>query len=184
MLPQSAVDELGHLRLGVLLAHAMRDAPIYIRYFEALDAIVGDVGHQVHVFNVELAVLLAFGKHLAEQLHLSQVEMLAHLLDHPDVAEELGPQIAVAHHSLTDHAQVGVNQLDDLLLRADLAGGNLVKFVAETFKLSLNDGIVDVLLRLEIGVECAPAFARSLCNVVHRRVLKAVLGKQLPGHID
>ena len=58
---EGAIDNLRHLRLRVLLSHSVCDAPVDIRYFEALNTIVGDVGHKIYVVNIELALLLAFG---------------------------------------------------------------------------------------------------------------------------
>ena len=88
-LAEGTIDDLGHLRLSVLLSHTVRDTPVYIRYFEALNTIVGDVGHKIYVVNIELALLLAFGIDLAEEFDFCVVKALANLLHHPDIAEEL-----------------------------------------------------------------------------------------------
>ena len=111
----------------------MGDTAIDIGYFKAFDTIVGDVGHQIDVVDVELAVFLSFGIDFAEELDLCVIEVFTHFLNHPDVTEEFGTQVTIAHHRLTDHTQMGVNQLDDLVLRTDLTGSHLVKLVAQTF---------------------------------------------------
>ena len=145
-LSQGTIDYLGHLGLGVFLLHAMGDTAVDIRHFETLDTLVGDVGHEVDVVDVELTVFLTFRIDLTEEFDLSVVEMLAHLLYHPDVTEELSTQVTIAYYRLTDHAQVGVDQFDDLVLRTDLTGGHLVEFVAQALQFTLDDGIVNLLL--------------------------------------
>ena len=162
----------------------MGDAAVDVGHFEALDAVVGDVGHEVDVVDVELAVLLALGVDLTEQFDLGVVEVLAHFLDHPNVAEELGSEVAVADDGLADHVQVGVDELDDLLLGTDALGGYLVELVAQALELALDDGLVDVLLGLEVGVERSAALARRQGDVVHRGVLEPVLGKELAGDVN
>ena len=117
MLAQRAIDKLGHLGLGVLLGVAMSYAAVDIRHLKTFDAIVRDVGNKVHVVNIELALLFSLGKDLAEKLHLSTVETLAHLLHHPDVTEEFGTEVSVTNDRLTNHGQMRVDQLDDLLNR-------------------------------------------------------------------
>ena len=144
-LSQRTVDYLSHLRLGVFLLHAVCYSTIYIRYFESLDTVVGDIGHQVNIVNIELTVFLTFGIYLTEELNLSIVEVAAHLLYHPDVAEELGTQVSVAYYGLTNHAQVGVDKLNNLILGADFACCHLVQLVAQALKLALDDGLVDFL---------------------------------------
>ena len=129
MFAKRTIDELGHLWLRVFLLQSTGYATVDVGHLEALDTVVGDVGHEVDIVDVELALLLSLGKDLAEQLYLGQVEMLAHLLDHPDVAEELGAQVSVAHHRLANHVQVGVDELDDLLMGTDLAGSHLIELV-------------------------------------------------------
>ena len=84
--------------------------------------------------------------------------MLAHLLYHPDVTEELSTQVTVAHHRLSDHAQMGVDQLDDFILWADLTGCHLVEFITQAFQLTFDDCIVNLLFRFEIGIERTSAF--------------------------
>lgn len=113
-LAQCTVDHLGHERTTHLFCHAVAQTPIYIRNLKPLDAIMGDVGNKVDVVYVELAFGLAIGIDLAEELYFVFVKLLAHLLDHPYVAEELGPEIAVAYNGFFDHAQMGVYQLYDL----------------------------------------------------------------------
>ena len=78
-LTQCTIDHLCHLGLRVLLLHTVRDTSVDIRHFQALDTIVGDVGHQFNVVDVKLSVFLAFGIYLAEQFYFLVIEMLAHL---------------------------------------------------------------------------------------------------------
>ena len=162
----------------------MGNAAVDVRHLEALDTIVGDVGHQIDIVDVELAVILALAEHLAEQFNLGIVEITAHLLDHPDVTEELRTQITIAHHRLANHAQMHVNQFDDFLLRGDTLGCHLVKLVGKTFQLAFYHRVIDVFLRLKIRVQRAATLARSLGNIVHRCIFKSVLCEQLASHVN
>ena len=130
-----------------------------IWHFQSLDAIVGDVGYEFHVVDVELSFALAVGIHLAEEFYLILVEMLPHLLHHPDVAKEGGSQITVSHHGFLYHAQMGVYQFDDLVLRPDIPRRHLVKLVRQALQLSLYHGIIDVFLAAEIGIQRAAPLA-------------------------
>ena len=63
-----------------------------------------------------------------------------------------GAQVAVADDGLLDHAQMGVDELDDLVLWADLLVGHFVQLVRQSLQLRLDDGGIDVVLALEIGI--------------------------------
>ena len=152
-------------------------APIDVGNFKTLDAVVGDVGHEVYVVNIELAVFLSLRVDLTEKLDFLVIEILAYLLYHPDVSEKLGTQVSVTHNGLANHVQVSVNQLNHFLLRTNALGCHLVEPLAETLQFTLDDSIVDFLLRLKISIECTPSLARRQGNVVHRRILYTILGK-------
>ena len=124
----------------------MGDTSVDVRHLKTFDTVVRDVGHELYVVDVELAVFFSFGIDLAEELDLCVVEVFAHFLHHPDVAEELGTEVTVSDHRLSDHAQVGVDELDDLVLRTDLAGCHLVELVGEALQLRLDDGGIDLFL--------------------------------------
>ena len=131
-LAQCAIDHLGHHRPRGLLGQPVAQPPVDERHLQALDAVVGDVGDQIDVVDVKLAVGLGFGIDLAEEFDLVLVEVLAHLLHLPDVAEELRAQVAVADDGLLDHAQMGVDELDDLVLGTDLLVGHFVQLVRQS----------------------------------------------------
>ena len=71
ILAQGAINYLRYQRARRLLGEAMTEPAIDKRHLKALDAIMCDVGYHVHVFNVKLAVGLAFGINLALQPTLS-----------------------------------------------------------------------------------------------------------------
>ena len=133
LLSKCTIYELGYLRLGGLFSHAAGYASVDIRYLQSFDTIVRDICHKVHILNVKLATFLSFSKYLAEQFYLGIVKMTAHLLYHPDITEELCTQVSIAYHSLTNHAQMGVNQFDNLVLGTDFASSYLIEFVAQAF---------------------------------------------------
>ena len=161
----------------------MTQTAIDERHLKSLDAVVGDVGNQFNVVDVELAFGLTLGIHFAEQFYLVLVKVLAHLLNHPYIAEESSTQVSVAHHRLLDSGKMGVDEFNNLVLRLYPLGSHLVHAVGETFKFALDNGIIDILLTLEIGVKSAATLARSNSNVVHRGVLQTVLSEQLTRHI-
>ena len=68
-----------------------------------------DVGHQVDVVNIKFALALPFGINLSEKLNLIFIEILSHLFHHPNVAEKLSTQVAVAHDGLANHAQMRID---------------------------------------------------------------------------
>lgn len=116
-LAQRAIHHLGNKGLACLGRHAVAETAADIRHFEALDTIVSYVGHQLNIVNVELAVELSVGINLAEQLYLVLVKVFSYLLNHPYISEKGRAKIAVAHHGLLNHVQMGVNKLDNLVLR-------------------------------------------------------------------
>ena len=87
----------------------MSESSVDIRYFESLDTIVSDVGHKVDVVDIKLALQLSLGIYCAEEVDLVLVEILPHLLHHPYISEELGTQVAVAHHHFLYHTEMRVD---------------------------------------------------------------------------
>ena len=158
-LTQRTIDHLGYLGFRILLFHTMRDTSVDIRYFQSLDTIVGDVGHEIHIVDVKLSVFLTFRIDLTEEFDLCIVKMLAHLLYHPDITEEFCTQVTISHHRLTNHTQVGIDQFDDFVLWTDFARCHLVKLVAQTLQLTLDDCIIDLFFGFEISVECTSPLA-------------------------
>ena len=183
VLTQCAIDELSHKRFAGFGGHAVTKSAIDERHLETFNAIVGDVGGEINVVDVKFAIGLGFGKDFAEEFHLVFIEVFPDLFDHPDVAKEGGTQVSVAHDCLLDHAQVGVDELDDLLLRPNLALGHLVHLVGEPLQLAFDNGVEHLFLVLKIGVDRAAPTSRCHGDIVHRGVFKALLGKQLAGYI-
>ena len=183
LVAQRTVDDFLHERFACLFGEPMAEPSVDKRYFQSLDTIMSDVGNKIHVVNVELSVSLSVGIYFSEKFNLVLVEILAHFLHRPDVTEELGAQVAVAHHRFLDHAQVSVDELHDLVLRPNLFRGHLVELVAQPFELRLDDSVIDILFSVEIGIKRAAAFARGHGNVIHRRAGKSVLGEELSRHI-
>ena len=90
MLAQGAINHLRYQGLAGLFGQAVAQATIDEGHLKALDAIMGDVGHKIHIVDVKLAVGLAVGVNLTKQFDLVLVEVLANLFHRPDVAEKLG----------------------------------------------------------------------------------------------
>ena len=98
----------------------------------SISALCGDMGghgFEIAQDNPERVVKTKAIIDLAEKFQLILVEVLARLLHHPNVAEELRSQVAVTHHGLLNHAQVGIYKFDNLVLRADVFGRYLVQLV-------------------------------------------------------
>ena len=151
-LSQRTVYHLGYLRLGILFFHSVGNTSIYIRYLKSLYTIMCNISHKVYVVYIKLTVFLPLGIHLTEKFYLCIVEVTAYFLNHPDVTEELCTQITIAHYSLTNHTQMGIDKLYNLILRTYATGGYLIEFVAQALKLAFNNGIVDFLLGFKIGI--------------------------------
>ena len=162
----------------------MTQATIDERHLKTLDTIVRDIGNHVNILDIKLTVGLALGIDLAEELHLVLVEVLTHLLHRPDIPEELSAQVTVAHHRLLDGDKVGIDEFDDLVLRRDTLRGHLVELLRQPLQLRLYDGIVDILLTAEVGVEDTAPLNLHHSYVVHRRTIEAVLSKELTGHVN
>ena len=105
----------------------MSQTAIDERNFQALDTIVGDVGHQVNIVDVKLTGILALAIDTTEDFDFILIKVLSHLLHHPDVAEKLSAQITITHHSLLNHTEMGIDEFDDLVLRTHLAVGHLIQ---------------------------------------------------------
>lgn len=87
LIAQGAIHYLGYERPAGLLGQPVAKPTVDKRHLKTFDTIVRDVSHQLHIVYVKLAVGLALGINLPEQLHLVLVEVLAYLLYGPDVTE-------------------------------------------------------------------------------------------------
>ena len=99
---QRSVDNLQHIPPSGLVVQIPAYLVADIGHLNPLDAIVQDVGRDLHIVNVEDAGLLALYQHPAEQPHLYLIEVLAYRLHPPDVAEEACTQGPVAVNGLLD----------------------------------------------------------------------------------
>lgn len=95
VLAQRSIDDLGHKGTARLLRQSVTQTAIDERHLKAFDAIVGDVGHQLYIVDIKLAIGFPLRIHFAEELDLILVKVLAYLLYRPDVTEEFGPEITI-----------------------------------------------------------------------------------------
>ena len=79
---------------------------------------------------------------------------------------------------------MGVNQFYDLVMGTDFLRCNFVELVRQTFQLRLYDGIIHVVLALEVSIKRTPAFPGGLGYIIHCRVGNTVLCKELTCHIN
>ena len=182
-LPQCAIHHLCHQRLACLWRYAVAESAADIWHFESLDTVVCYVGNKFHVVDVKLSVSLSVFIHFAEEFYFVLVEVFPHFLHHPDVTEEGSTQVAVSHHRLLNHAQMRVDQFDNLVLRSHLLGCHLVQLVRQAFQLAFDDSVVYILFAFKICIERTSSFARGEGDIVHRGVFKAVSRKQLSRHV-
>ena len=89
-----------HNGVGLVLRQAHAQAVVDVWHFEPLYRVVHDVGHESYVFDAEASFVNALLQHLLQDAVLFYVKSFAHLFYHPDVAEELCAQCAVACHGV------------------------------------------------------------------------------------
>ena len=58
-------------------------------HFKTFDTIMRNISNKINIFNVKLAICLAFSIYLAKYFYLILIKILPHLLNCPDITKEL-----------------------------------------------------------------------------------------------
>ena len=58
-------------------------------HFKTFDTIMRNISNKINIFNVKLAICLAFSIYLAKDFYLILIKILPHLLNCPDITKEL-----------------------------------------------------------------------------------------------
>lgn len=79
---------------------------------------------------------------------------------------------------------MGVDKLDNLVLRRDTLRGNLIELLRQSLQLRLYNSIIDILLPAEVGIERTAAFPRCHSDIIHRSAIETILSKKLTGDVN
>ena len=107
----------------------MTDTTAYIWHLKSFNTIMRDICHQVHIVYLKLTNGLTLGIYLAEYLQFIFIEVLTHLLHHPNVTEKSSTKVTVAHDGLLNHVKMRINQLKNLVLRANFHVSDFIHLI-------------------------------------------------------
>lgn len=90
---------------------------------------MSDICDKINILYVKLTICFTLLIHLTEKLYFVLIKILPHFLNHPYITEKLSTQISISYHSLSNHAEVSVYKLYNLILRSNLHHSNLIKLI-------------------------------------------------------
>lgn len=172
----------------VLAEHRLRDSLLrkvvaYVRHVESLDGMDDDYSQMAAVVDFESSDGLSFPQDVAKQVDFSPRHEFARTVHLAHVAEEAGPQRAVAAHDLAHGLETARHILFELAFWRDIALHYFLKPAQKLVGLPLYDGIEDVALALEVGVDGAASLVGSRRDIVHSGVFHTFPGEKLTGHL-
>ena len=151
---------------------------------QATQSIVNRDCHNRSIVDVEGALLDALLQDTAQNAQFAHIETTARMFKLDDIAEELGLERAIADHRIAHLVEAAKNIALQLLVGWNLKRRNLFDGLDDMAHLTVNDSKKDLRLRLEICIESTPSLLRVCSNLVHRRIVEALGGKQLTGYFD
>lgn len=151
---------------------------------QASQSIVYGDRHDRSVVDVERSLLDALLQDAAQDVELADIQTTTGMLELNHVAEKLGLERAVAYHRVAHLVEAADDVALELLVGRDLEGRDLLDGLDDVAHLAIDDRQENLGLRLEVGIERATSLARRGGDLVHRRVVEALRGKQLASHFN
>lgn len=155
-----------------------------IGQIETAQSIVYRNGHNRSIVDVEGSLFDALLQDAAQNAQFSHIKTSPRMFKLDDIAKEFGLKRAITDHRVAHLVKTAEDVAFQLLVSWNLKWGDFLDSLNDVAHLAIDDRQKDFRLRLEIRVQCTSTLLRLCGDLVHRRIVEALGGKQLAGHFD
>ena len=155
-----------------------------IRQIETTQSIVYRNGHNRSIVDVEGSLFDALLQDATQDAQFAYIETTTRMLELDDIAEKFGFKRAITDNRIAHLVKTAEDVALQFLVGRDLEWRDFLDCLDDMAHLAIDNRQKDFRLRLEIRIKCTSTLLRLCGDLVHRRIVEALGGKQLTSHFD
>ena len=151
---------------------------------ETTQSIVDRNSYDRGIVDVEGTLFDALLQDAAQDAQFTHIEASTCMFELNNIAKEFGLERAIANHCVANLIKTAEDVAFQFLVGRNLERRDLLDSLDDVTHLAVDNGQEDFRLRLEIRIKCTSTLLRLCGDLVHRRIVEALGGKQLTCHFD